>query len=76
MRRNCESALEILRGIELDGLSPEVREQLCDRIQTFREIVRILSPDFEKKLMLETDKLGRGLSPEEVRCLLYGLAEL
>ena len=76
MRRNCESALEIMRGIEVDDLSPESREQLCGQIHTLREMVRILSPDFEKKLMVETDKLGRGLSPDEARCLLYGLDEL
>lgn len=76
MRRNSEHALEIIRDIELDDLSPESREQLCGQIHTLREIVRILSPDFEKKLMVETDKLGRDISPDEARCLLYGIAEL
>jgi hypothetical protein len=73
MRRNCEAALEIIRNIDLDDLSPESRECLCGQIHTLREMVRILSPNFEKKLMLETEKLGRGLSPHEVRCLLYGI---
>ena len=39
-------------------------------------MVRILSPDFEKKLMVEAEKLDRGLTPGEVRCLLYGIPEL
>ena len=76
IRRNCESALEILQNIELDGLSPEIREQLYDRTHTFREMVRILRPDFEERLMVETEKLGRGLSREDVVGLLYGLDEL
>jgi hypothetical protein len=63
MRRNCEGALEIIRNIGLDDLSPESREWLCGQIHTLREMVRILSPNFEKKLMVETEKLGRGLSP-------------
>jgi hypothetical protein len=73
MRRNCEAAVEIIRNIDLDDLSPESRECLCGQIHTLREMVRILSPNFEKKLMLETEKLGRGLSSYEVRCLLYGI---
>ena len=76
MRRNCEAALEIIRDIELDDLSPESREQLYDRIHTLREMVRILSPDFQKKLMAEAEKLDRRLSPDEVRCPLYGIADL
>jgi aspartyl/asparaginyl-tRNA synthetase len=50
MRRNCEEALELLRHINLEELSPEQREQIHLRIHTLREMVRILSPDFEKKL--------------------------
>jgi hypothetical protein len=39
--------------------------------------VRILSPEFEKKLMVATTAMsGRDLSPEEVLSLLYGLDEL
>ena len=76
MRRNCEAALEILRDIEMDGLSPQSREQLYDRVHTLREMVRILSPDFEEKLMVETERLGRGLSPHEIRCVLYGIPQL
>ena len=76
MRQNCEQALRIIRDIDLDDLSPENREQLYGQIHTLREIVRILSPDFEKKLIIETEKVGRDLSPDEVRCLLYGIAEL
>jgi hypothetical protein len=76
MRRNCEAGLEIFQDIDLDGLRPESREQLYGQIHTFREIVRILSPDFEKKLTVKTEKVGRGLSPDEVRCLLYGIDEL
>ena len=76
MRWNCEAALEIIRNIDLNDLSPESRESLCGQIHTLREMVRILSPNFEKKLMVETEKLGRGLSPNEVRCLLYGIPGL
>jgi hypothetical protein len=76
MSRNCEAALEIIQDIELDDLSAQSRERLCDRVHTIREIVRVLSPGFENKLMVETEKLGRGLSPDEVRCLLYGIPEL
>jgi hypothetical protein len=75
MRRHCESALGIFRHINLDELSPENREHICDRIHTLREMARILSPDFEKKLMIETDKLGRALSRDEAQTLLYGLDE-
>jgi hypothetical protein len=39
-------------------------------------MVRILRPDFEERLMVETEKLGRGLSREDVVGLLYGLDEL
>ena len=76
MRRNYEAALEIIRIMDLDDLSPESREWSCGQIHTLREMVRILSPNFEKKLMAETEKLGRRLSPDEVRCVLYGIAEL
>ena len=73
MRRHCERALAIFRDINLDELSPENREQVHRQIHTLREFVRILSPDFEKKLMVEAAKLGRDLSREEALCLLYGL---
>ena len=76
MNRNCEVALEIIQGIEMEDLSLESREQLYGQIHTLREIVRILSPDFEKKLLLATAKSGRALSREEVIALLYGLDEL
>ena len=75
MRQNCEDALEIIRDMDLGDLSAE-SEQLHGRIHTLREIVRILSCDFEKKLKVETEKLGRRLSLSEARCLLYGRAEL
>jgi len=75
-RRNYQDALEIIRDIELDDLSPESREQLYGQIHTLREMVRILSPDFQKKLMVETAKLRRALSPTEVIRLLYGVDEL
>jgi hypothetical protein len=75
MRRDCEDALEIIRDMDLGDLSAESREQLHDRIHTLREIVRMLSCDFEDKLKAETEKLGRGLSLAEARCLLYGRAE-
>jgi hypothetical protein len=75
MGRNCEDALAVLRHINLDEVSPENREQVHDQIHTLREMVRILSPDFEKKLMVETAKLGRALSRDEVQTLLYGLDE-
>jgi hypothetical protein len=55
MRQNCEQALEIIRDMDLDDLSPESREQLDGQIHTLREMVRILSPDFEKKLMVERE---------------------
>jgi hypothetical protein len=74
-RRNCEDALAIVRHINLEELSPENREHICGKIHTLREMVRILSPDFEKKLMVETAKLRRGLSREEALRLLYGLDE-
>ena len=76
MRLNCEVALEIIRGIDLHGLNPASRERLYSQIHTLREIVRILSPEFEKKLMVATAMSGRDLSPEEVLSLLYGLDEL
>jgi aspartyl/asparaginyl-tRNA synthetase len=75
MRRHCERALAILRDINLDELSPENREQVHRQIHALREFVRILSPDFEKKLMVEAAKLGRDLSREEALRLLYGLDE-
>jgi hypothetical protein len=50
-------------------------EQVHDQIHTLREMVRILSPDFEKKLMVQTAKLGHALSRDEVLSLLYGLDE-
>jgi hypothetical protein len=73
MRRSCERALEIIGDIERDDLSSESREQLYDRIHMLCEMVTILSPDFEKKLIVETEKLGPGVSPDEVRYLLYGV---
>ena len=76
MRRNCEQALEIIRDIERDDLSPQSRQRLCDRVHTLREIVRILTPDFEKKPTVETEKRGRGLSADEARCLPYGMDQL
>lgn len=76
IRLNCEVALEIMQGVEMQDLSLESREQLYGRIHTLREIVRTLSSDFEKKLMKATTKFGRGLSSDEVRSLLYGVAEL
>jgi hypothetical protein len=69
MVRNCEDALAILRHINLDELSPENREQVHDRIHTLREMVRIFSPDFEKKMMVQTAKLRRALSRDEVLSL-------
>ena len=68
--------MKFIRGIELDDLSPESREQIYCQIHTLREIVRILSSDFEKKLLVATAKSGRALSREEVIALLYGLDEL
>ena len=56
MRRNCEQALEIIRDIKRDDLSPQSRQRLCDRVHTLREIVKILTPDFEKELTAETEK--------------------
>jgi len=76
MRLNCELALEIIRRFDLDRLSHASRERLYSQIHTLREIVRILSPEFEKKLILATAVAGRDLSPEEVLTLLYGLDEL
>jgi hypothetical protein len=75
-RRNYQDALEIIRDIELDDLSPESRERLYGQIHALREMVRILSPEFQKKLMVETAKLRRGLSPTEVLRLVYGVDEL
>jgi hypothetical protein len=75
-RRNYQDALEIIRDIEVDDLSPESREQLYGQIHAFREMVRILSPDFQKKLMVETAKLRRALSPGEVLRLLYRVDEV
>jgi hypothetical protein len=75
-RRNYQDALEIIQNLEVDDLSPESREELYGQIHTFREMVRILSPDFQKKLMVETAKLRRALSPTEVLRLLYGVDEL
>jgi hypothetical protein len=49
MRRNCERALAIFWNINLDELCPEDREQAYHQIHTLREIVRILSPEFEKQ---------------------------
>ena len=51
MRRNCEDALAILRHINLEELSTENREHVYSQIHTLREMVRIFSPDFEKKLI-------------------------
>lgn len=76
MRRNCEHALEVIRDSDPDDLSPESREQLYGQIHTLREIVRLLSPDFEQTVIVKTAKLGRALSREEVLGLLYGLEEL
>jgi hypothetical protein len=73
--RNCEHALAIFRHIKLEELSTENRERVYSQIHTLREMARILSPDFEKKLMVETAKLGRALSRGEVKSLLYGLDE-
>jgi hypothetical protein len=75
MRRHCEGALAIFRHINLGELSPEDREQAHHQIHTLREIVRILSSEFEEKLMVETAKLGRDLSRDEAQTLLYGLDE-
>ena len=75
MRRHCEGALAIFRHINLDELSPENREQVHRQIHMLREMFRILSPDFEKQMMVETAKLGRDLSREEALRLLYGLDE-
>jgi hypothetical protein len=60
----------------MQDLSLESGEQLYGRIHTLREIVRTLSSDFEKMLMVETETLGCGLSPDEVRSPLYGVAKL
>ena len=76
MRRNCEHALEIIRDTDPDDLSAESREQLYGQIHTLREIVRLLSPDFEQTVIVKTAKLGRALSRQEVLGLLYGLDEL
>jgi hypothetical protein len=76
MRLNCELALEIIRRLDLNRLNPASRERLYSQIHTLREIVRILSPEFEKKLILATAASGRDLSHEEVLSLLYGLDEL
>lgn len=76
MRLNCELALEIIRRLDLDRLTPASRERLHSQIHTLREIVRILSPEFEKKLIVATAVAGRDLSPEEVLSLLYGLDAL
>jgi hypothetical protein len=76
MSRNCNVALEIIQGMEMQDLSPESREQLYSRVHTLREIVRILSSDFEEKLLVATARSGRALSRDEVILLLYGLDEL
>jgi hypothetical protein len=76
MKLNCELALEIIRRFDLDHLNPASRERLYSQIHTLREIVRILSPEFEKKLMVALAVSGRDLSPEEVLSLFYGLDEL
>ena len=65
-------ALEIIGDIELNDLSPEIREQLYDQIHTLREIVRLLSPDFEEKVIVETAKLGRALSRERFKVCCMG----
>jgi hypothetical protein len=75
-RRSYQDALEIIRDLKPDDLSPEKHEQLNGQIHALREMVRILSPDFQKKLMAETAKLRRALSPAEVVRLLYGVDEL
>ena len=76
MRRNCEAALEVIQDADPDDLSPESREQLYGQTHTLREIVRLLSPDFEQKVIVKTAKLGRALSRDEVLDLLYGLDDL
>jgi hypothetical protein len=76
MKLNCELALEIIRRLDLDHLNPVSGERLYSQIHTLREIVRILSPEFEKKLIVATAVSGRDLSPEEVLSLFYGLDEL
>jgi hypothetical protein len=76
MRWNCEHALQVIRDTDPEDLSAESREQLYGQIHTLREIVRLLSPDFEQKVIVKTAKLGRALSREEVLGLLYGLDEL
>jgi hypothetical protein len=76
MRLNCELALEIIRRLDLNRLNPASRERLYSQIHTLREIVRILSPEFEKKLIVATAVSSRDLSQEEVLSLLYGLDEL
>jgi hypothetical protein len=73
MRRNCERALEIIQDTEKDDLSSKSCEQLYGRIHVLCEMLAILSPGFEKKLMVETEKLGPGVSPDDVRFLLYGV---
>lgn len=75
-RRNYQDALEIIRDIEPNDLSPERREQLYGQIHALREMVRILRPDFQQKLMVETAKLRRALSPTEVVRVLYGVDKL
>jgi hypothetical protein len=73
---NCELALEIIRRLDLEHLNPASRERLYSQIHTLREIVRILSPEFEKQLMVATAMAGRDLTPEEVLNLFYGLDEI
>jgi hypothetical protein len=73
MGRNCEGALELFRHVNLEELSPQDREYICGQIHTLREMARILSRDFEKKLTVQVAKQGRALSRDEVQTLLYGL---
>ena len=69
MRRNCEATLGVIQGIDMQDLSLESREQLYGRIHTLREIVRTLSFDFEKKLMVETEGLAAAYPP--MKFILY-----
>jgi hypothetical protein len=73
--RNCEHSWQVIRDADSVDLSPESREQLYGLIHTLREIVRLLRPDFEQKVIVKTAKLGRALSREEVLDLFYGLDE-
>jgi len=52
--------------VNLEELSPQDREYICGQIHTLREMARILSPDFEKKLTVQVAKQGRALSRVQV----------